>query len=108
MWTRQRRVSHRDRLILPVIGTAFLAYFGYQAWHGTYGLQSKTFYETRIDELAAELDTLKKQRAELERKVALLSDGSLERDMVDEQARRALNLVDPKEIVVLFPREQSN
>ena len=37
---------------------------------------------------------------DLEQRVQLLHDGSLEKDMLDEQARRALNLAHPDELVI--------
>ena len=42
-------------------------------------------------ELQAKLDAIAGERVELERRVQLLHDGTLEKDMLDEQARRALN-----------------
>jgi cell division protein FtsB len=33
--------------------------------------------------------------------VMLLRDGSIERDMLDEQARNALNVLKPEELVIL-------
>ena len=41
-----------------------------------------------------------KQRKELEREVALMSDGSLEKDILDEKARYALNVSRVDEIVI--------
>ena len=43
--------------------------------------------------------------AALQQQVALLSDGTVERDMLDEQARRALNMAQPGELVILRPFE---
>ena len=37
----------------------------------------------------------------MERRVQLLHDGTLEKDMLDEQARRALNLSQADEIVIM-------
>ena len=40
---------------------------------------------------------------ELEQRVRLMHDGTLEKDMLDEQARRALNLSQADEITIMLP-----
>ncbi|MGO6904352.1 septum formation initiator family protein, partial [Rhizobium ruizarguesonis] len=47
-----------------------------------------------------ELAILKAKREHLENQVALLSDGSLDKDMLDEKARYQLNMSRADEIVV--------
>mgnify|MGYP002040714770 FL=1 len=49
----------------------------------------------------AQLADFAKERAALETRVQSLRDGSLQRDMVDERARRALNMGNEDEIVIL-------
>ena len=71
MWTRHHKRRNTGRLIVPAIAT-----------------------------LEGELEALREARRKLERRVSLLNDGSLERDMLDEQARRALNLARKNEIVI--------
>ena len=51
----------------------------------------------------ARLDTVRAQRVELEHRVQLLHDGTLEKDMLDEQARRALNVSQSDEITIMRP-----
>ena len=43
------------------------------------------------------------RRLALEERVALMRDGTLERDMLDEQARRALNMSAADEITIMRP-----
>jgi cell division protein FtsB len=105
MWTRQRRHNSLPRLILPVSTALFLSYFGYHALYGGNGLYSKHIVEQQTRELQAKLDALTAQRAALQQQVALLSDGTVEKDMLDEQARRALNMAQPGELVILRPFE---
>ena len=50
----------------------------------------------------------KAQRVELERRVQLLHDGTLEKDMLDEQARRALNLSHADEITIMLDEPAQN
>lgn len=101
MWTRQHKQRNTGRLIVPGISALFLAYFGFHAYHGEFGIWSKYRYETAAAELQTELDTIQAKRIELERRVQLLHDGTLEKDMLDEQARRALNLSHADEIVIM-------
>jgi cell division protein FtsB len=101
MWTRQHKQRNTGRLIVPAIAVAFLSYFGFHAFNGEFGIYSKYRYEERIVALQAELEAVKKQRTELERRVQLLHDGTLEKDMLDEQARRALNMSNPEEITIM-------
>ena len=101
MWTRQHKQRNTGRLIVPGISALFLAYFGFHAYHGEFGIWSKYRYETAATERQAELDAIKAKRMDLERRVQLLHDGTLEKDMLDEQARRALNLSQADEIVIM-------
>ena len=108
MWTRQHKQRNTGRLILPAVSALFLAYFGFHAYHGEFGIYSKYLYEAQAVELQARLDAVKAQRVGMERRVQLLQDGTLEKDMLDEQARRALNLSKPDEIVIMRTSAQAN
>jgi cell division protein FtsB len=105
MWTRQRRHNSLPRLILPVSTALFLTYFGFHALYGGNGLYSKHIVEAQTKELQAKLDGQTARREALQQQVALLSDGTVEKDMLDEQARRALNMAQPGELVILRPFE---
>lgn len=101
MWTRQHKKRNTGRLIVPAISAAFLSYFGFHAFHGEFGIYSKYQLEARALDRDAELASVRKQRSDLERRVQLLHDGTLEKDMLDEQARRALNMSNPDEITIM-------
>jgi cell division protein FtsB len=103
MWTRQHKQRNTGRLIVPAISALFLAYFGFHAYHGEFGIYSKYQFETRATELRQRLETVRGQRMQLEHRVQLLHDGTLEKDMLDEQARRALNLSQSDEITIMLP-----
>jgi cell division protein FtsB len=101
MWTRQRKRTRRSRLVLPALTVVCLAYFGFHAFHGSYGLYSKEQLDVRKADLTAELASLTRTRESLERQVALLQDGSIERDMLDEQARLQLNYSQKRDLTIL-------
>lgn len=108
MWTRHHKNRNTGRLIVPAISALFLAYFGFHAFHGEFGIYSKYQLEARAIELQAELEKIRAQRIELERRVQLMHDGTLEKDMLDEQARRALNLSHADEITIMLDQGRAN
>ena len=108
MWTRHHKNRNTGRLIIPAVSALFLAYFGFHAYHGEFGIFSKYQLEARAAELNIELAKAKAQRVELERRVQLLHDGTLEKDMLDEQARRALNLSHADEITIMLDQPTQN
>jgi cell division protein FtsB len=89
MWTRQHKQRNTGRLIIPTLCAAVLAYFGFHAYHGEFGIYSKYRMQAQIAELESQLAAVKARRTELEQRVRLMQDGSLEKDMLDEQAPRA-------------------
>ena len=102
MWTRQHKKRNTGRLILPVICAAVIAYFGFHAYHGEFGIYSEYRFEARAAELQSRFDQVHDQRLQLERRVQLLHDGTLEKDMLDEQARRGLNVSKANELTVML------
>jgi len=108
MWTRHHKNRNTGRLIIPAVSALFLTYFGFHAYHGEFGIFSKYQLEARAAELNIELAKAKAQRVELERRVQLLHDGTLEKDMLDEQARRALNLSHADEITIMLDEPAQN
>jgi cell division protein FtsB len=100
MWTKQHKRRYSGRFITPILAVAFCSYFGYHSIHGDLGLNATKAFEARRIEREAQLADLVKTRKELERQVALMSDGSLEKDMLDEKARYSLNVSRADEIVI--------
>lgn len=107
MWTRQRKKRRSGALIVPALATLFLSYFGFHAWHGEFGIYSSYQLVERKAELEAKLDKLRTERLAMESRVLLLKDGTIERDMLDEQARRSLNLTSKDELTIIRERSGS-
>ncbi|UXN04403.1 MULTISPECIES: FtsB family cell division protein [unclassified Bartonella] len=101
MWTKQKRKTNRSRFILPIITVAVLSYFGYHIYHGEYGLYSRENVDEHIMVLNSELHKLETQRQTMELKVSLLRDGEIEKDMLDEWARRNLSVSNPNELTII-------
>ena len=103
MWTRQHKQRNTGRLIIPALCAVFVSYFGYHAYHGEFGIMSRYRLQAETADLQAQLDAVKARRMELERRVRLMHDGTIEKDMLDEQARGALNLSRADEITIMLP-----
>ena len=79
-----------------------MGYFAYHAVEGDYGLFALGKLKDRVASLEAELATARAEREQMERHVALMRPESLDRDMIDERAREALNMADAKDIVIFL------
>jgi len=101
MRTRQHRNSKMGRLIVPTIACSFLAYFAFHAQSGKFGMESKAVLAQELAASEARYAKLVERREGLERRVQLLHDGTLERDMIDERARRLLGYTAPDEITIM-------
>ena len=108
MWTKQRKKRRSGALIVPALAAVFLSYFGFHAWHGEFGIYSSYQLVERKAGLEARLAALRGERQALEARVLLLQDGTIERDMLDEQARRALNLSAEDEVTIIRQRPESH
>lgn len=102
MWTKQKKKTRRGRLIVPAIAGLFFTYFGFHAYHGEYGLYNKIRLEQESTVLEQRLAVLTAERLAFENQVRLLRDGTLEKDMLDEQIRRALNVSHPDEVTIML------
>jgi len=51
--------------------------------------------------LGADLDRLKHERAQWQRRIALLKSDALDPDMLDERARALLDYVDPDDLTLM-------
>lgn len=103
MATKQYRRSFMKQLWLPLIAVAFLGYFGFHAFNGYFGIWAKARLVAQQEALEAELAALVSRREALQRQANLLRPESLDPDMVDEQARAQLNLLDPRDVVIVTP-----
>ncbi len=102
MATRQRKQSKLKPLLVPVCCLFVLGYFAYHAVEGDYGLFALGKLRDRVATLDADLAAVRAERARMESHVALMRPESLDKDMVDERAREALNMADAKDIVIFL------
>ena len=100
MWTKHHKKRKFGRFVLPALTIAFISYFGYHSIHGEYGLIATEEFERQRLARLSDLEKLVAKRKSLEQDVSLMSDGSMEKDILDEKARYALNVSRPDEIVI--------
>ena len=105
MVLRIRKKRSLSRFIAPVATLVILGYFGFHAFNGQYGIRANLAMQKRMVELQVELDGLSKRRETLEARVALLRDGSMEKDMVDQHVRSQLNMLREDEVVMFLPQK---
>ena len=87
-------------LLVPM-GLLFLgAQFAFAAVQGNHGLFRGIQVEAERTDLAAELDALRAEVAELEILTRRLSDDFLDLDLLDETARQVLGRLRPDEVVL--------
>ena len=102
MSTRQRKQSKLRPLLFPLFCLLIMGYFAYHAVEGDYGLFALGKLQERVATLEAELAEARAEREQMEKHVALMRPESLDRDMIDERAREALNMADAKDLVIFL------
>ena len=88
-------------VVAPVLGFCVVGYFAYHSIEGDRGLVAWLRLNEQIRTASEELSGLQAERHALERRVSLLRPESLDRDLLEEQARIVLNFARPDEAVIL-------
>jgi cell division protein FtsB len=100
-----RNIAHSEwlrKLRFPLIVFGLMYYFGSSLMGGENGYYAKQRTMAELEGKQAELETLRATREALDKKVALMSPGNLDRDLLDEQARAVLGLADKTELVIIL------
>ncbi|HTH97605.1 MAG TPA: septum formation initiator family protein [Stellaceae bacterium] len=88
-------------VLAPTIGLSLSAYFGYHLVEGDRGLYAWVNLTKHIHDTQIAAGELHDQRSAEQRRVSMLRPTHLDPDLLDEQARRALNLAGPNDVVIL-------
>jgi len=99
MVSRTRLKAVLTGLALYAMAAAMIGYFGVNAYTGKYGLNARQELDQEIVALTSELERLKQERAEGERRVSLLRSDRVDPDMLDERARYQLDYANPRDLV---------
>ncbi len=95
--------ARAKQIVAPVLGIAAITYFGYHTIQGEHGILSWLQLSGQVNQSNATLHALEGKRDRLANRVRLLHPDHLDLDMLDEQARRLLNLGGEDEILLLMP-----
>jgi cell division protein FtsB len=104
MVTRRRLRSILNAFALYALAALLIGYFGVNAYNGDRGLKAKEDIDRQMATLTAELNHLKAEQAQWERRIALLKSDDLDPDMLDEQARTLLGYADPRDLTLRLNR----
>jgi cell division protein FtsB len=88
----------------PALGLIVIAFFGGYAVTGPNGVLAYGDYKRQLEHKRAVLAQLEHRRAILANRVNLLDPRHADPDMVDELARKQLNVVHPDEVIVPLNR----
>lgn len=97
------RTSKGMGLTNLAIGTVLFslgAYFTFAAVQGDYGIFRRVQIEAETQTLRGELDALEAEVAQMRNKTRRLSDGYLDLDLLDLQAREILGMMRADEIII--------
>ena len=94
-----RRGSFGGTLRAGVLA-ALIGYLAFAALQGEHGLLSLLRIEAQEGRLREELAALQAERAVIANKTLRLSAGTLDLELLDEQARKVLGLGRPDEIII--------
>jgi cell division protein FtsB len=104
MVTRKRLRTVLNALALYALAALLIGYFGINAYNGDRGIKAKEDIDRQMAALTTELDRLKGEQAEWERRIALLKSDNLDPDMLDEQARLLLDYADPHDSTLMLAK----
>jgi cell division protein FtsB len=97
-----RKIGHRlNEAVLPGFFMLLIAYFGYHAIQGEWGLINYLQVNQKIAQLEIKAEQTAAERTALEHRVTLIShiDG-IDPDLLDEQARYMLGFSHPDDLVI--------
>ena len=95
----------RYRAIIVLLTCALgLFYVGYQSVQGERGLLGWIERSAEVERTRGEVAALAGERRKLERRVSQLRTDNLDLDLLDQEARRLLNLGHPDEEVLFHDR----
>lgn len=103
-----REIKNRLRaLVFPLLFLAITWYFGWNAMHGTRGLEAQHVQEAELVKVRQSFSTIDAQRALWETRIATLNGQAIAGDMLDNEARIVLNLANPEDLIVELPDASS-
>jgi cell division protein FtsB len=81
-------------------------YFVFHIFNGARGAISWSKLSREVVLLEKELKSLKEENEFLENKINLIRSDNLDLDLLEEQALSIIGFANPKDVIVLLPREK--
>lgn len=94
-------------LVLYSISAAVAGYFVHHAHSGARGFEAREHYEAQAEELMKEFNAVKTERGDWERRIALLRNDQIDRDLLEERARTVLGRVHRNDLVIILGNDES-
>ncbi|MCC6000433.1 MAG: septum formation initiator family protein [Pararhodobacter sp.] len=96
----QRKPPRFGPVMFYALAGTFGSYLTFAAVQGEYGLFNRIQIEADTAHLRTERDRLARDLAEIENRTRRLSDGYMDLDLLDQQARAVLGMIRPDEILL--------
>lgn len=91
-------------IVFPLVLLAFsgsvASYFVWHAVNGQRGIKAKEDYLAQMEVLQAERASLVKEKTAIERRIAMLRGETIDRELLEEEARRVLGRVHHSDVVI--------
>ena len=90
-------------LMLYCVSGAVGSYFVWHATNGQRGLKAKAEYKRQMKDMAVQLSDLQAQKARWSRRVELMRGKTIDRDILEEEARIVLGRLGNDDLIVMLP-----
>ena len=88
-------------LALYLVSSAVVGYFLFHAQHGARGLETLGGLRETLSEMEGELAELTSERQDWEKRLGLMRDEAVDRDLLEERARAMLGRVHRNDVGVM-------
>jgi cell division protein FtsB len=92
--------------VLPAVFLSLAFYFAWSSYQGQRGLDEQKRREQAMLAAKADLDNAHQEEAVWQRRVNALRTEHLDIDALDERVRDRLNLSNPDDLIMLYPKDQ--
>src|SRR5215217_5289641 len=100
MVVRRRARKFLVPLLLYAVSAGVVGYFVHHAHSGARGIEAKQVFKIQAYQISRELEAVKAERTEWERRIGLLRSDQIDRDLLEERARVVLGEVHPNDLVI--------
>ena len=91
---------------MPVVFLSLAGYFAWSSYQGERGLEAQKQRETAMQAAKSDLDNAHQEVAVWQRRVNALRTEHLDLDALNERVRDRLNLSNPNDIILLYPKDK--